>query len=195
MLGPRADQSLHTDYRLFWVRSQEGSPKTRANRYCTGVYDTLSDVLIYWRDYKQNWVYEGIGERAWYWHSNAKLVGDLLPGDRVWLVASGRNLRREPQQAAFVVAVWQVRAVVLNPDVDRAYPAHEYRFRIVGDETASIRLDEPVLIDHLVRPQGHDKATGIGRFLQGTRRLKSDMVRLLRAAAGPQMAGHYLTGK
>ena len=155
----------------------------------------MIDILIYWRDYKQNWVYEEIGERAWYWHSNAKLVGELLSGDRVWLVTSGKNLRREPEQAAFLVAVWQVRAVVPNPDDDRAYPADEYRFRIVADDTASIRLDDPVLIDHLVRPQGRDQATGIGRFLQGPRKLKNDMVRLLRAAAGPQMARHYLTGK
>lgn len=42
----------------------------------------VSDILIYWRDYKQTRVYEGIGERPWYWQSNAKLVGELLAGDR-----------------------------------------------------------------------------------------------------------------
>jgi hypothetical protein len=41
----------------------------------------MTDVLLYWRDYKQNWPKQFAGERAYYWHSNAKLLGELEPGD------------------------------------------------------------------------------------------------------------------
>jgi hypothetical protein len=55
-------------------------------------------------------------------------------------------------------------------------------------------LDEPVLVDHILRPEGRDKAASIGRFLQGPRKLDDQKVRLLRAAAGPKMALKWLTG-
>lgn len=62
----------------------------------------MTETLIYWRDYRQNWACQFAGERTWYWHSNAKLLGELMSGDRLWMVASGKCLRQEAEQAAFL---------------------------------------------------------------------------------------------
>jgi hypothetical protein len=149
----------------------------------------MTDVLIYWRDYRKN-----TEEPISAWHSNAKLLGELAPGDRLWFVTSGRNLRHEAEQAGFLVAVWQVREVMENPGDDPEYPKDEYCFRILASESESLTFDEPVSVDHIVRPEGQDRAVSIGRFLQGPRKLKDHAVRLLRAAAGPKMALKWLTG-
>jgi hypothetical protein len=155
----------------------------------------MTDVLIYWRDYRQNWVRQFAGERAYFWHSNAKLLGELMPGDRLWMVTSGKSLQQEAEQAGFLVAVWQVKEVIENPGDDPAYPVAEYRFRVIADDAGSIQFTVPVLVDHILRPEGRDKAASIGKFLQGPRKLRDEKVRLLKAAAGPQMAQLWLTGK
>lgn len=151
----------------------------------------MTDVLIYWRDYRQNVAGDYAG-----WHSNSRLLGKLLPGDRLWMVTSGKCLRQEAEEAGFLVAVWQVKEVVDNPDDDPAYPTDDYRYRVIADESNSQNFgDRPVLVDHIVRPQGRDKGVSIGRFLQGPRKLSEEKMRLLRAAAGPEMAQQWLTGK
>lgn len=154
----------------------------------------MTDVLLYWRDYKQNWIRQFAGERAYYWHSNAKLLGELQPGDHLWMVTSGGNIGHEVKQAGFLVAIWTVKEAGDNPGDDPAYPPDDYRFRVVADPTESIGFEEPVLVDHLLRPEGRDKAVSIGRFLQGPRKLDEQKVRLLRAAAGPELALKWLTG-
>src|SRR5262249_47676136 len=126
----------------------------------------MTDVLLYWRDYRQNWAKQFAGERAYYWHSNARLLGELEPGDHLWLVTWGANVAHELKQAGFLVAIWTVQEAGDNPGGDRAYPRDDYRFRVVADATDSIDFDEPVLVDHLLRPEGRDKAVSIGRFLQ-----------------------------
>ncbi len=151
----------------------------------------MTDMLVYWRDYQKN---SADGD-ALRWHSNARAFADLHPGDRLWLVTSGKALKHEAEQAGFLVAVWQVDQVEPNPDDDPAYPADEYRYRVTAGDVESITFDEPVPVDHILRPAGGDKATSIGRFLQGPRKLTDEKVRLLRAAAGPQMAQQWLTGK
>jgi len=154
----------------------------------------MTDVLLYWRDYRKNWVQQFAGERAYYWHSNAQLLGDLEPGDHLWLVTSGANVGHEVKQAGFLVAIWTVEDVFPNSGEDPAYPGDLYRFRITADPGASIAFEEPVLVDHILRPQGRDKAVSIGRFLQGPRKLDEQKLRLLRAAAGPDLALQWLTG-
>lgn len=155
---------------------------------------TGTDVLIYWRDYKQNWIRQFAGERACYWHSNAKLLGELESGDHLWLVTSGANVGDEVKEAGFLVAIWTVNEALVNPGDDPAYPLEDYRFRVVADRAESIALEEPVAVDHIVRPRGRDKAVSIGRFLQGPRKLDEQRLRLLRAAAGPELALKWLTG-
>ncbi len=149
----------------------------------------MTEVLIYWRDYRKN-----AEEPITAWHSNAKLLGDLAPGDRLWFVTSGKNLKQEAEQAGFLVAVWQVQEARENPGDDPAYPRDDYRYRIVANEAESMTFDEPVMVDHILRPEGRDKAAAIGRFLQGPRKLDGQKVRLLLAAAGPKMALKWLTG-
>ena len=150
----------------------------------------MTNVLIYWRDYKRN-----LPEQVSRWHSNAKLIGKLQPGDVLWMVTSGANVRQEAKQAGFLVAIWKVKEVVENPNDDPAYPKEDYRFRAVADGSKSISFEEPVLVDHVLRPLGRDKAVSIGRFLQGPRKLTDEKVRLLRAAAGPDLALKWLKGE
>jgi len=156
------------------------------------------DVLIYWRDYRQNWTSQSDEGDALYWHSNARMFEQLEAGDRLWLVTAGRNIDGfgdEAPQVGFLVGVWPVQRVIANPGDDPTYPSGTYRYRVVADASASMLFDEPVLVDQILRPPGRDKTMPIGRFLQGPRRLKDDKVRLLRSAAGAQMAKHYLTGR
>jgi hypothetical protein len=47
----------------------------------------MTDVLIYCLDYRKN------AERpTWRWHTNARLLAGLQPGDRLWFVTSGLRL-------------------------------------------------------------------------------------------------------
>ncbi|MBI2825946.1 MAG: hypothetical protein HYX69_14780 [Planctomycetia bacterium] len=128
------------------------------------------------------------------WHSSSRVLGNLESGDCLWLVTSGANLCHEAKQAGFLVATWKVREVVGNPGDDPAYPPDDYRYRVVADAEEAIGFKEPVLVDHILRPHGADKAVSIGRFLQGPRRLDEQKLRLLRAAAGPDLALRWLTG-
>jgi hypothetical protein len=151
----------------------------------------MTDVLVYWRDFRKNTA-QGDALR---WHSNARICGELRPGDRLWLLTSGEALKHEAAQSGFLVAVWQVGQVQANPGDDPAYPAEDSQYRITASEADSITFEEPVPVDHILRPAGRDKAISIGRFLQSPRKLSDEKVRLLRAAAGPQMAQQWLTGK
>jgi len=158
----------------------------------------MADVLIYWRDYGQNCVGQRAGDEPLYWHSNAGMFCELSAGDRLWLVTSGKYLgkhREEAPQAGFLLGVWQVQQVMENPGDDPGYPEVDYRYRVVADRSAALTFDEPVLVDHILRPAMRDRGISIGTFLQGPRQLKDDKVRLLRAAAGPAIAKNYLVGR
>jgi len=155
----------------------------------------MADVLIYWRDFAANWIYQQAGDRAHHWHSSAKCVAKLRLGDRMWMVTSGKEIRHEAQQAGFLVGVWRVKEVVDNPDDDPGYPADDYRKRVIADPTQSVMLDDPVPVDHILRPPGRDNALSIGRFLQGPRKLSDEKVRLLQAAAGGELAAAWLRSK
>ena len=157
----------------------------------------MADVLVYWRDYAAN-----RGEASslpddgvLVWHSSAKCIAELQPGDRMWMVTSGKGLREDAEQAAFLVGVWAVREVIDNPDDDPVYPADDYRKRVVADPSGSVMLADPVPVDHILRPAGRDRAASIGRFLQGPRVLTDEKKRLLRAAAGGELAAEWLRSK
>ena len=155
----------------------------------------MTNVLLYWRDYKRNWAKQFAGERTYFWHSNAKILGDLQPGDQLWMVTSGANLGHEARQAGFLVAIWTVEEVFVNAGEEPAYPREDYRFRLTADPQTSLTFNEPILVDHLLRPTGQDEAAAIGRFLQGPRKLNEEKLRLLRAAAGPELAIKWLVGR
>lgn len=150
----------------------------------------MTDMLIYWRDYQRN-IEEG---RVHDWYSNSSLLGRLQPGDRLWMVTSGANVGNEAKQAGFLVGIWTVKEVVENSGDNPAYPMGDYHFRAIAHLGESITFEEPILIDHILRPEGREKGVSIGRFLQGPRRLNEQKVRLLRAAAGPDLALRWLTG-
>lgn len=154
----------------------------------------MTDVLIYWRDYRKNWKAQVADHRAPCWHSNARLLGNLEPGDHLWVVTSGKIVRHEAEQAGFLVAIWTVSEVAENIGDDPAYPRDDYLYRIEIDSDESISFTDPVPVDHILRPPGRDRAVSIGRFLQGPRKLDEQKLRLLRAAAGPDLALKWLTG-
>ena len=93
------------------------------------------------------------------------------------------------------MGVWAVREMIDNPNDDPAYPTADYRQRIVADPSGSVMLDDPGAVDHLLRPPGRDRAVSIGRFLQGPRVLSDVKRRLLRAAAGGELAAAWLGSK
>lgn len=113
----------------------------------------------------------------------------------MWMITSGKALKHEVEQAAFLVGIWVVREVIDNPDDDPAYPAEQYRKRVIADRSGSVMLHDPVAVDHILRPAGGDRATSIGRFLQGPRKLSDEKKRLLRAAAGGELAAAWLGSK
>ena len=162
----------------------------------------MADVLIYWRDYAANrgtssGKASGLPDDSGVlvWHSSAKCIAELQPGDRMWMVTSGKGLREDAEQAAFLVGVWAVREVIDNPNDDPAYPAEDYLKRVVADPSGSVMLSDPVPVDHILRPAGRDRAASIGRFLQGPRVLTDEKKRLLRAAAGGELAAEWLRSK
>jgi len=149
----------------------------------------MTDVLIYWPDYPINTA-EGDTRQ---WHSNHRVFNDLLPGDRLWVVTSGKTLGLEAESAGYVVAVWPVAQVVENPGDNPEYPARKYQHRVLVNEIEAIQLDQPVCVDHIIRGEGYDERIPVGRFLRGPRRLTDEKIRQLRSAAGAEMAQKWLT--
>ncbi len=151
----------------------------------------MTDVMVYDKDYRPD---VAQGETPC-WHSNHRVFTDLLPGDRLWVVTSAKNLGREDKSAGYLVAVWPVVQVIQNPGDDSAYPARKYQYRILVNEVEAIRLNEPVCVDPIVRGEGFDKELSVGRFLRGPRRLSDEKVRQLLAVAGGNLAYHWLEKK
>jgi hypothetical protein len=149
----------------------------------------MTDLLVYWPDYPIN----RAAGHACQWHSNHRVFADLLPGDRLWVITSGKSLGREDESAGYVVAVWPVAEVVKNPGDNPQYPARKYQHRVLVNEIEAIHLDQPVCVDHVIRGEGYDERIPVGRFLRGPRRLTDEKVRQLRSAAGAEMAQKWLT--
>lgn len=147
----------------------------------------MTDVLVYSKDYESTFE-----NRCW--HSNASVFGSLNVGDRLWVVTSGRAIGREPEQAAFLVAVWHVTDVLENPGDDPEYPVRKYAHRVIASDTDSVNFVEPVNVDHLIRPEAANQETAIGRFLRMPRRLDDAQIHQLKAAAGSELALRWLTG-
>jgi hypothetical protein len=141
----------------------------------------MTDVLVYWKDYHP----EQTRGACLHWHSNHRIFGALLPGDRLWVVTSGKSLGHEDENAGYLVALWPVAHVV---------QARKFQYRVLINEVEAMHFDRPVCVDHLIRRDRYDKAMAVGRFLRGPRRLSEEKVRQLRSAAGADMAYKWLTG-
>lgn len=155
----------------------------------------MADVLFYWRDYKPKCMEQSTGPSTYFWHSSLRHAAKLQAGDRLWFVTSGKNIGHVIERAGFLVANWQVREVVSNPDDDPAYPAVEYRFRIVGDPSASVFFEDGILIDDVLRPAEKEISIPIGKILQKGRVLPRGTIRALKDKCGAQMALTYLRGR
>jgi hypothetical protein len=149
----------------------------------------MTHVLVYSPEYHTS----AAKTNAPRWHSNHRVFGDLIAGDRLWVVTSGKSLGVANESAAYIVAVWPVAEVVKNPGDDPQFPARKYQHRVLVNETEAIQLDEPVCVDNIIRREGYDAGVPIGRFLRGPRRLTDEKVRKLRSAAGADMARKWLT--
>ena len=150
----------------------------------------MTDVLVYWKTYRPE---KSRGE-CLRWHSNHRVFNDLLPGDRLWVITSGKSLGRNDGSAGYLVAVWPVAQVMPNPGDDPDYPARKYQHRVLVNEVEAMHLHQPVCVDHIIRRDEYDKDVSVGRFLRGPRRLSDEKVRQLRSAAGADMAQKWLTG-
>ena len=67
----------------------------------------------------------------------------------MWMVTSGKGLREDTEQAAFLVASGL-------PDDAPAYPAEDFRKRVVPDPSGSVMLADPVPVDHIIRSAGRE---------------------------------------
>ena len=150
----------------------------------------MTDILVYWTDYRPE---QFCGDTL-RWHSNHRVFKALFPGDRLWVVTSGKRVGQDDASAGYLIAVWPVAQVVQNPDDDPEYPARKYQHRVLVNAVDAIHLDPPVLVDHVIRAAGAAQDVSVGRFLRGPRRLSDEKVRQLRSAAGADMAHKWLTG-
>ena len=66
----------------------------------------MTDVLVYSPEYST----DSMGEHPLRWHSNHRVIGDLLPGDRLWVVTPGKSLGRPDQSVGYLVGVWPIVA-------------------------------------------------------------------------------------
>lgn len=150
----------------------------------------MTDVLVYDKDYRFQKAKAGVLK----WHSNHRVFADLLPGDRLWVVTSGKSLEREDESAGYLVAMWPIQQIVENPGNDLEFPARKFGYRILVNQTEALQLDQPVCVDHIIRGEGYDLSVPVGRFLRGPRRLTDEKVRQLLSAAGADMAQKWLLG-
>ena len=150
----------------------------------------MTDVLVYDKDYRFQKAKGGVLK----WHSNHRVFADLLPGDRLWVITSGKSLGREDESAGYLVAMWPIQQIVVNPGDDPEFPARKFGYRILVNQTEALHLDQPVCVDHIIRGEGYDQAISVGRFLRGPRRLSDEKVRKLLGAAGADMAQQWLLG-
>lgn len=150
----------------------------------------MTDVLVYDREYRFQKAKAGVLK----WHSHHRVFADLLPGDRLWVVTSGKSLDREDESAGYLVAMWPIQQIVDNPGTDPEFPSGKFRHRILVNQTEAISLDKPVCVDHIIRGEGYDRGISVGRFLRGPRRLSDEKVRQLISAAGAEMAQKWLLG-
>lgn len=151
----------------------------------------MTDVLVYDKDYRFQKAEEGCLK----WHSNHRVFADLLPGDRLWVITSGKSLGREDESAGYLVAMWPIQQIIENPDDDPEFPARKFGHRILVNQTEALQLDQPVCVDRIIRGEGFDSNISIGRFIRGPRKLSNERVRQLMSAAGGNLAVQWLAKK
>lgn len=149
----------------------------------------MTDLLLYWRDYRRNQADGGGGTPLLRWHSSSRLMSSLQPDDRLWLATAAGHLGLAPSAAGLLVEVWRVIAVLPNPGDSSAYPPERYARRILAQVDSAYTPPAPLNVDAVIRPRGSDPAAPIGRLLQGPRRLSAEQVQQLTALLGAPPPG------
>lgn len=144
----------------------------------------MTNLLLYWRDYRRNRREADQDAMLRRWHSRARLTATLQPDDRLWLVAAAGRLGLVPPSAGHLVEVWRVTAVVANPGDSSDYPPDRYAWRILAQLDPRYTPGAPLNVDAVIRPPRSDPAAPIGRLLQGPRRLSAEQVLQLTALLG-----------
>lgn len=142
----------------------------------------MTDLLVYWRDFRRNAATTAPDSPLRRWHSSARCFAALEAGDRLWLVTAGESLGLQSRHAAYLVAVWEIEQVGHNPGDAPDYPSDRYRYRAIAQEAAVNSTQLPVCVDDIVRPRGSSPDLPIGRLLQGPRRLPAESVARLEAS-------------
>lgn len=166
----------------------------------------MTNLLVYWRDCLRNRADDAVVGDARVWHSSARVMQSLTPGDRLWLVGSGQALGVEPGRHGWLVEVWRVDAVVPNPGDDPRYPRARYAQRIEARVETALSPPTPRNIDPFIRPPSSSATEQIGSLLQGPRRMSEAAATALEAllrgdrgagpadilpTAPPQTAAHH----
>jgi hypothetical protein len=143
----------------------------------------MTDMLIYWRNYKKDQRDRAPEGHMPFWHSSSKRIAQLQPGDLLWVVVAGQSIQIMPPKAAFLVGIWQVADVIDNPGDHEAFSPIRFKYRILIDAEGSRTLTSPPNVDHILRPPGKAATIAIGQFLQQPRKISEEILQQLKAAA------------
>ncbi len=113
----------------------------------------MTDVMVYWKDYRPNAATNA--NEPLHWHSNSAALGDLIAGDRLWVVTSGKSLNHEQERAGFLVAVWVVERVI-GPELIRFYTKRLGRSDAFNASMCAGHV--PALLQHTACENGGAKA-------------------------------------
>ena len=134
----------------------------------------MADFGIYWKNFARESASGDWPCTRWFTNSE-RLVRQLAPGDRLWLIATGRACGMAESQMGYLVELFVVRRVEANPGSNPDYPRADVAYAISGDDTSCLRVDPPLLVDPLIRGEESGPGVSIGMVRQGPWRLKVEM--------------------
>ncbi len=139
----------------------------------------MADYLIYWPNYRQDRKrYElGPDNPLVDWRtSQERLHRSFQSGDRFWFITAGNSFGGDVPTAAYLVNMFVAGEMRANSGDDPNYPGNEFRYTVLAADNSARWIDPPILVDELVRPDGHVAEEHIGILLQGgPRRLNDDV--------------------
>jgi hypothetical protein len=141
----------------------------------------MTDFGVYWPFFSKKdepWPVNG-----WRIGAGSRLA-DLEARDRLWLFTSGTKCKKKLGGDGFASDVVGENAAFLAQilTVKNIEPNREGGFDLLvnADIQRSPKVFPPLLVDHLVRPEGADATVPIGRFRQAAWRLRENTVDLLK---------------
>ncbi len=141
----------------------------------------MTDFGVYWPFFSKRDEPWPVG--GWRIGSGSRLA-DLEAGDRLWLFTSGTKCKRKLEGVEFARDAIAENAAFLAQilTVASIKPDHEGGFDLVinADVQRSPKVFPPLLIDHLVRPEGADATVPIGTFRRAPWKLRPNTVDLMK---------------